>query len=125
MKYLKTAAAERQIDLHPDVAEYLQKNSAGKTGLLFHAGNSTPHRHAFKRFRKTWRARCLEDINNFWLAHKPQAMSEVYSHLHEELQLHLDEATRVGYGFTLPASNASVVPIVAKLHQNKAEEKAA
>ena len=35
--------------------------------------------HAFKRFRKTWvrGQRCLEDINNFWLAHKPQIMSEL------------------------------------------------
>ena len=42
--------------------------------------------HSFKRFRKTWLRgnRCLEDINNFWMAHKPQTMSEVYSHLYEE-----------------------------------------
>jgi hypothetical protein len=31
-------------------------------------------------------------------------MSELYSHLHEELQLRLDEAERVGYGFDLPES---------------------
>jgi hypothetical protein len=60
--------------------------------------------HSFKRFRKTWLrgARCLEDLNNFWMAHKPQTVPEVYSHLHEELQMRLDEATRVGYGFELP-----------------------
>src|SRR5207245_2373157 len=41
----------------------------------------------------------------------PQNMSELYSHLHEELQLRLDEAERVGYGFVLPASkDVSVVP---------------
>jgi hypothetical protein len=76
----------------------------------------------FKRFRKTWLRgqRCLDDINNFWMAHKPQSMFELYSHLHEELQLRLDEAARVGYGFTLPTS--SVVPIVPKLHQNSAVE---
>src|SRR5437879_11404554 len=69
--------------------------------------------HAFRRFRKTWLRgqRCLEDINNFWMAHRPQTMSELYSHLHEELQLRLDEAERVGYGFVLPASkDVSVVP---------------
>lgn len=33
---------------------------------------------------------------------------------------------RVGYGFTLPASDPGcVVPIVPKLHQNSAEEKVA
>ena len=71
--------------------------------------------HAFKRFRKTSLRgqRCLEDINNFWTAHKPRTMSELYSHLHEELQLRLDEAERVGYGFVLPVSeNASVVPMI-------------
>jgi hypothetical protein len=153
VKYLKTAAAKRQVDLHPDVAEYLQRYAAGKMGLLFHTTNETPHLngnledrwltprlvargldekgmgwHSFKRFRKTWLrgARCLEDINNFWMAHKPQSMSELYSHLHEEQQLRLDEAERVGYGFTLPETpNVSVVPIVPKLHQSSAVEIAA
>jgi len=68
----------------------------------------------------------LEDLNNFWMAHKPQTMSELYSHLHEEMQVRLDEAERVGYGFTLPDfKKESVVPIVPKLHQSSAEEKAA
>ena len=152
VKYLKTAAAKRQVDLHPDVAEYLQRYAAGNTGLLFHTANGTPHLygnledrwltprlaklgldekgmgwHSFKRFRKTWLrgARCLEDINNFWMAHKPHTMSEVYSHLHEEVEMRLDEAARVGYGFVLPAPEKSVVPIVPKLHQNGAVEKAA
>jgi hypothetical protein len=53
-------------------------------------------------------------------------MSELYSHLPEELQLRLDEAERVGYGFALPASkNVSVVPIVPKSQQQNAEEVAA
>lgn len=101
----------------------------GKTGLLYKTRNGTPHLngnleddwltprlvkmgldekgmgwHAFKRFRKTWLRgqRCLENMNNFWMAHKPKAMSELYSHLHEELQTRLHEAERVGYGFKLP-----------------------
>ena len=153
VKYLKTAAAKRHVDLLPDIAEYLQRYTAGKTGLLFHTANCTPHLygnladrwltprlvkmrldeegmgwHSFKRFRKTWLRgqRCLEDINNFWMAHKPQTMSELYSHLNEDMQLRLEEAARVGYGFALPASsNASVVPIVPKVHQNSAVEIAA
>jgi integrase len=123
VKYLKTPAAKRQVDLHPDIAEYLQRYSAGKTGLLFHTANGTPHLygnlddhwltplltkmgldekgmgwHSFKRFRKTWLrgTRCLEDINNFWMEHKPRTMSEVYSHLHEEVEMRLEEAARVG-----------------------------
>ena len=69
----------------------------GRRGLLFHTANGTRRTlygnladrwltprlvkmgldekgmgwHSFKRFRKTWlrRSRCLEDINNFWMAH--------------------------------------------------------
>jgi len=83
--------------------------------------------HSFKRSVRLVRgSRCLEGHQHFWMAHKPQTMSEVYSHLHEELQLRLDEAERVGYGFTLPGSDVgSAVPIVPKLHQNSAGEKAA
>jgi integrase len=153
VQHLKTYAAKREIDLHPDIAEYLRKYMAGKTGLLFHTANGTPHLngnlearwltprlkemgldekgmgfHAFKRFRKTWLRgqRCLEDINNFWMAHKPKTMSELDSHLHEELQLRLDEAERVGYGFALAAcKDVSVVPIVPKSQQENSEEVAA
>jgi integrase len=153
VKYLKTAAAKREVDLHPDIAEYLQRYAAGKTGLLFHTANGTPHLygnledrwltprlinmavdekgmgfHAFRRFRKTWLrgTRCFEDLNNFWMAHKPNTMSEVYSHLHEEVEMRLEEAERVGYGFVLPAfDKLSVVPSLPKLHQNRAVEIAA
>ena len=133
VRYLKTGAAKRDIDLHPDVAEYLRKYTAGKTGLLFQTESGTPHLnhnletrwltprleemgldekgmgfHAIKRFRKTWLRgqRCLEDLNNFWMAHKPATMSELYSHLHEEVELRLAEAERVEYGFNLVAPNA-------------------
>jgi len=141
VKYLKTNASKREIDLHPDVAEYLRQYTAGKSGLLFHTANGTPHLygnledrwltprlakmgldekgmgwHAFKRFRKTWLRgqRCLEDINNFWMAHRPKTMSEVYSHLHEEVEMRLAEAERVGSGFVIPKDVAVVVPTVPK-----------
>lgn len=126
VSYLKSDVAKREIDLHPDVAEFLQRYMAGKNGLLFHTEQGTPHLygnlksrwlrprldemkldaswHSFKRFRKTWLRgrRCLEDVNNFWMAHKPQTMSELYSHLYEELEMRLAEAERVEYGFDLP-----------------------
>jgi integrase len=124
VKYLKTSAAKREVDLHPDIAEFLHRYTAGKHGLLFHTSRCTPHLYhkledrgltprltkmgleeegmgwrSFKRYRKTWLrgARCLEDLNNFWMAHKPQTMFELYSHLHEELEMRLEEAERVGY----------------------------
>jgi len=143
VKYLKSDAAHREIDLHSDVAEFLQRYMVGKRGLLFHTRRNTPHLygnledrwltprlakmgldeggmgwHSFKRFRKTWLRGCrrLEDINNFWMAHKPETMSELYSHLHEEVDVRLAEAESVGYGFDLPkivvAPNAPKNPSV-------------
>jgi hypothetical protein len=80
--------------------------------------------HAFKRFRTWLRGqRCLEDINNFWMAQRPQPCPNFTLTLHEELQLRLDEAERVGYGFALPMSmEGSVVPIVPKSRQQNAKE---
>jgi hypothetical protein len=78
IKRLKTDAAYRDIDLHPDVAEFLQRFFGSREGLLFATRNGTPHLHdkiedrwltvrlkkmgldepgmrwhAFRRFRKT------------------------------------------------------------------------
>lgn len=146
VKYLKTNASKREVDLHPDVAEYLRQYTVGKSGLLFQTANGTPHLygnledrwltprlkamnldekgmgfHAFKRFRKTWLRgnRCLEDINNYWMAHKPKTMSELYSHLHEELEMRLAEAERVGCGFVIPRYVAPNAPKLPKSEQLK------
>jgi integrase len=93
------------IDLSQEVAEYLRAFSNGREGLLFETRNGTPYLHnnlesrwlttrlvamgldekgmgfhTFRRFRKTWLRgkRCQEDINNFWMGHKPRR-SELYS----------------------------------------------
>ena len=60
--------------------------------------------HGFRRFRKTWlrSKRCQEDINLFWMGHKPKSMSELYSRLDVELDLRLAEADLVGVGFETP-----------------------
>jgi hypothetical protein len=66
---------------------------------------------------------CLEDIKKFWMAHKPTTMSEVYSHLHGDVEMHLAEAERVGYGFDLPKTpSLSVVPNVAKSQEQNDKE---
>jgi len=44
------------------------------------------------------------------MAHKPKTMSEVYSHLHEDVETRLAEAARVGYGFKLPKVVAPSAP---------------
>ena len=128
--YLKTEAARRDIDLSKAVAEYLQASISEKEGLLFKTRNGTPYLHnnlearwlterlkamqldepgmgwhAFRRYRKTWLRgkRCQEDINNFWMGHKPKSMSELYSRMDEELEQRLQEAEIVGVGFDVPA----------------------
>jgi len=127
--YLKTDAGTREIEVSTEVAEFLRRFITGKTGLLFETRNSTPYLHnnleqrwltprlramgidekgmgfhAFRRFRKTWLRgeRCQEDINNFWMGHQPETMSELYSRMEFELHRRLDETERVGVGFTLP-----------------------
>ena len=49
-------------------------------------------------------------MRNFWLAHKPKEMGELYSALRENLATRLAEAERVGYGFVLPAEVVPNVP---------------
>jgi integrase len=129
VQYLKTDAGTREVDLPTGIAEYLRVFINGKSGLLFRTRNGTPYLHnsleqrwltprlkamgldekgmgfhAFRRFRKTWLRgeRCQEDINNFWMGHQPETMSELYSRMEFELERRLDEAERVGVGFTVP-----------------------
>jgi integrase len=139
VNFLKTDASWRQIELHPDVADYLRKFVIGKSGLFLHTKHDTPYLygnvaedwldqrlaklglyeagmgwHSFKRFRNSWlRApaqRCQEDLRKFWLAHKPKDMGELYAALKEDLPIRLAEAERVGYGFVLPGEVVPNVP---------------
>jgi integrase len=129
VKYVKTHAGFREVDLCTAVGEYLQAFINRKDGLLFQTRNGTPHLHnnleqrwltprleamgidesgmgfhAFRRFRKTWLRgkRVQEDINNFWMGHAPETMSETYSRLDLELDLRFAEAESMGVGFTVP-----------------------
>lgn len=130
VEYLKTDAGSREVDLSKQVAEYLRAFISGKDGLLFQTRNGTPYLHnnleqrwltprlqamqidekgmgfhAFRRFRKTWLRgeRCQEDINNFWMGHQPETMSELYSRMEFELDRRLEEAEKIGVGFTVPS----------------------
>ena len=134
VEYTKTDAGTREVDLSTDVARFLQSFINGKDGLLFRSRKGTPHMHhglderwltprlqamqldekgmgfhAFRRFRKTWLGgeRCQEDINNFWMGHQPQTMSELYSRMEFETARRLKEADMVGVGFTVPPVNYS------------------
>ncbi len=127
--YLKSDAGFREVDLCTAVGEYLRAFINRKDGLLFQTRNGTPYLHhsleqrwltprlvamgvdekgmgfhAFRRYRKTWLRgkRVQEDINNFWMGHAPETMSETYSRLDLELDLRLAEAESMGVGFTVP-----------------------
>ena len=129
VEYLKTDAGSREVDLSTQVAEYLRAFMKSKNGLLLATRNGTPFLynglqqrwltprlqamqidekgmgfHAFRRFRKTWLRgeRCQEDINNFWMGHQPETMSELYSRMEFELERRLAEAENIGVGFTVP-----------------------
>lgn len=47
VKYLKTGTAHREIELHPDVAEFLRRYMARKRGLLFHTRRKKPHLYGY------------------------------------------------------------------------------
>jgi integrase len=72
--------------------------------------------HAFRRFRKTWLRgkRVQEDINNFWMGHAPETMSETYSRLDLERDLRFAEAESMGVGFTVPP-----IPIAPRFRKNR------
>jgi integrase len=134
---VKTDASYRQVDLHPDVAVYLQKYVRHRKGLIFSTRNRTPHLygnlaedwldpllaklgleedglgwHGFRRFRNSWlrMQRCQDDLLKFWMAHKPLTMSENYSMLREDLAARCEEVKKVGYGFSLPENDVPNVP---------------
>jgi hypothetical protein len=47
--------------------------------------------------------RCQEDINNVWMGHQPETMSELYSSMEFELARRLGEAEKIGVGFSVPS----------------------
>ena len=49
-----------------------------------------------------------------WMGHKPKTMSEIYSHLFEEIDMQLAEAKVVGFGFDL-AKDPSEILVVAPI----------
>ena len=147
VKYVKTDAGFREVDLCKAVGEYLQAFINRKDGLLFETRNGTPYLHnnleqrwltprlqamgidekgmgfhAFRRFRKTWLRgkRVQEDINNFWMGHAPETMSETYSRLDLELDLRLTEAESMGVGFTVPP--VPIAPSCSKISEESAVE---
>ena len=46
-------------------------------------------------------------MNNFWMGHQPETMSELYSRMEFELDRRFDEAERVSVGFTVPSGEVA------------------
>lgn len=121
--YAKTKAGIRQVDLHTSVAHWLkryvvlERRQVGG-GLLFPTREGTPQLprnmlraldtdkgfHSFRRFRETHLSEmgCNHDIKIYWMGHKPESMSELYSKIGKRADARLAEAERVGIGFALP-----------------------
>jgi hypothetical protein len=61
----------------------------------------------------------------FGWGHKPKTMSEIYSHLFEEIDMRLAEAGAVGFGFDLrknPPEKAVVAPIAPRFKTDVFQE---
>lgn len=129
VRYTKTRAGTREVDLHSDVTDQLLAFAGGKNGLLFPSQEGTPRCadnvrirrlekhskkgwHSFRRFRNSHlrspKVNCQQDMLIFWLGHKPESMSEIYSKLREMREERLAEAERVGVGFDAQVSTRFV-----------------
>lgn len=116
----KTTAGTRQVDLAPEVNEYLSKAPLSPMGFLFQSRHGGPVRlktayqhlakagiqegfHAFRRFRVTH----LESQNvprglvQFWLGHSGTTITDRYVKIGQDLQARREWATRAGIGFEL------------------------
>lgn len=118
----KTDAGVREIDIHPDVNEYLKQADLPKSGWLFRARkNSKDHYqqcsadrhlkendittgfHSFRRFRITQ----LEmqgvprGLQMFWTGHAARDVHESYMKFKDATDIRKEWARKAGLGFTL------------------------
>jgi len=144
VRYLKTDAAYRDIDLCPEAAELLKAYIGSRSGLLFPSTTGkTPMSysnirrrslhpklvklgvyvpgagmHCFRRFRSAMLKKqgCPDDLRKFWLGHENRDISDEYAEqLLEDVERRQTVAAVVGLGFKVP--EASFVPNVPKTPQ--------
>ena len=120
----KTQAGVREVDLAPELNDYL----VGRLAVPLPATPSTParntlfpydestYRHAFKkagltggfhtlrRFRSTYLdlMNCPGGLKRYWIGHSAGDVHEGYEQFGKEIQARKDEAARIGLGFKLP-----------------------
>lgn len=115
----KTSAGNREVDLAPELNEYMLRtvkmddpfcfqNTDGRPfhiRSLYDLANrlSVPGFHSFRRFRTTHlRGQgCPEDILKFWIGHAAGSITDRYSKLSQDIQLRKEWAGKVGLGFDL------------------------
>jgi hypothetical protein len=69
--------------------------------------------HGFRRFRDTFlknHTNCPEGVLHFWLGWGSEGMSGHYDQIKNDVAFRKDVANRVGVGFDVPASLASIEP---------------
>lgn len=118
----KTKAGEREIDLCPELNNYLvDEIQAGN--LLFHGSKGQPLRiktiydlatkagipgfHSLRRYRVTFlrSQRVPEDIIKFWIGHSAnKSITDRYCKMADDIILRKKFAAEVGLGFQLPTS---------------------
>jgi integrase len=124
----KTKNAFREVDICPELAEFIDGYIQDRTsGLLFPGDAGLPlcqtnllmrslHPiqvtlkieltgfHAFRRFRATWlrKQKAREDLIKFWLGHSDSSITDRYVKLDEDTELRSMETASIGLGFTLP-----------------------
>ena len=68
----------------------------------------------FRRYRNTFLRNltdCSENVRDFWLGWGSAGMSVLYDQIKPNVEFRKEEANRVGVGFDVPASLASIGPI--------------
>jgi len=117
----KTQAGIRQVDLAPEVNDYLRQAGLPLTGFLFRNSRGGPVRintayqqladvgitegfHAFRRFRTTHL-----DAQNvplglamYWIGHEQEGVHGSYIKIGRDLQTRKEWAVKAGFGFQLP-----------------------
>jgi integrase len=125
----KTEAGNRDVDLHPALAEVLRRYiNERKSGFLFQSRNGTMFSpiavyrhglrpvlrkierdrvrfHAFRRFREATlqRSEVRQLLIDFWMGHENSDMSSRYGkQLTEDVEFRQQWAEKIGLGFDLP-----------------------
>ncbi|MGB8801881.1 MAG: site-specific integrase [Candidatus Acidiferrales bacterium] len=124
----KTQAADRYVDLHPDVSALLKQFIGTRTkGYIFQTSSGKPLSasivlrrglhpllaelgiprcgfHAFRRFRVTHlsKERCPYALLIFWVGHAKKKVTELYDQPEEDLVYRADVVRGVGTGFEVP-----------------------